>query len=289
MEPNYQLFDRILWRARRSNTATSFKEHDIIHQLAQDIAMQRLDFMDKSFERAVIIGAHNPELAQHPKLQHCFFMDSVTLRLPAVNHIICADDEYFPFQHNSLDAIISIMTMHNVNDLAGALVQMQRALKPDGLLLIVTSGAQTLYELRESFAHAEQHIYSGITPRIHPFMETRDAGALLQRTGFNLPVIDTEKFTLSYENPSALMKELRGSGEANCMFERMKQFEKKTFFDAVSAYYAAHFADAEQRIICTAELLSMTAWKPHESQQKPLARGSGKMHLGDVLHMCHAK
>ena len=284
MKPDYQLFDRTLWKKRRYVSATSFAEHDIIHHYAQDIVKQRLDFIDKIFDDTVIIGAHNTDLWSHPKLRHCVFMDYASSRLPTSDLAICANDEYFPFQHQSLDAILSIMTMHNVNDLAGTLVQMQRALKPDGLLLIVTAGAQTLRELREAFAYAEQHIYGGVTPRIHPFMETRDAGALLQRTGFNLPVIDSEKLTLSYEHMNDLIRELRRAGEANCLIERMTHMEKKAFFETASSYYATHFSDREKRICCTAELLSMTAWKPHESQQKPLARGSAAMHLGDIFH-----
>jgi NADH dehydrogenase [ubiquinone] 1 alpha subcomplex assembly factor 5 len=193
------------------------------------------------------------------------------------------DEEWLPIAPQSLDAIISLLTLHHVNDLPGTLIQMQRALKPDGLLLAVTAGARTLIELRGAMASAEMVVSGGISPRISPFIEVRDAGALLQRAGFALPVADSEILHLSYATLASLLQELRGMGEGNILRERQRQMTARQLFRAAEAAYHAADSDAEGRLQCSVELLFLTGWVPHASQQQPAKRGSGQVSLGQAF------
>jgi NADH dehydrogenase [ubiquinone] 1 alpha subcomplex assembly factor 5 len=193
------------------------------------------------------------------------------------------DEEWFPFQDDSLDAIISVLHMHHVNDVTGMLIQMRRALKPDGLLLIATYGARTLQELRQAYAEAETVLYGGISPRISPFLEVRDAGGLLQRSGFALPVADSEMLTISYPSLHALHQELRGMGERNILHERIRTPLTRTLLASVEAAYRAAHEDAEGRLSCSVEMVCMTGWKPHASQQQPLKRGSATINLNNIF------
>lgn len=193
-----------------------------------------------------------------------------------------ADLEQLSFPAGSADLILLAGGLHQVNDVPGALLQLRRILKPDGLLLACFPGGDTLKELRESFLHGEMREEGGARPRIMPFIEVRDAGNLLQRTGFALPVADVEHITVSYESPLQLLHELRGMGETNCMVERARFLRRKTL-ENMLRYYAAHFTDNENRIIATFELVILTAWAPHESQQKPAKRGSGKISLEKIF------
>lgn len=283
MNANHQLFQRDLYRARRDKSGAQFAKHDFLHRIAEDRAMERLDAMDRTFERALVIGAATDALAHHPKLKQCVFADMAASRVPDNVTSYVLDEEALPVAHQSLDVVISLLSLHAINDVPGALIQMQRALKADGLLLVITAGAHSLHELRDSLAQTEARLYGGISPRVSPFMEVRDAGGLLQRAGFHLPVVDNERLMLSYENLHGLMRELRGAGEANHLHDRVSSLTSRHFFDAVDAYYSQYYGDDEGRIACTAELLTLTAWTPHASQQQPAKRGSGKVNLVDFL------
>lgn len=284
MQALEQIFDRALYRQHRQRYAKTFSSHHFLHLIAQTCVIERLDAIDREFSNSLIIGAANNEFSNHPRLKHCIYGDFAAQRLPSSNeHCIVMDEEWLPFQPNSLDAIIAILTIHHTNDVVGVLLQMQRALKPDGLLLVVTSGARSLIELRSAFAQAELVVNGGISPRISPFMEVRDAGALLQRAGFALPVADSEVFNLTYTTINTLYRELLESGEGNILNHRIKEFSSRKMFERVASYYQTHFSDVEGRLQCSAELLFLTGWKPHSSQQLPLARGSGQINLNEVF------
>ncbi len=283
MLEHHLLFDRALYRKRRNKSAEGFEQHDFLHKLVEERAAERLDAMDKYFEQALIIGATTNTLSHHPKLGHSIFADFAPQRLPRHTHRCTLDEEMLPIANQSLDVIISLLSFHTINDIPGALIQMRRALKPDGLLLIITAGAQTLKELRESLAHGEMLSCGGLSPRVSPFLEVRDAGSLLQRAGLALPVVDNEILTLSYPNMLALTDELRKAGEAHIMSERKNHMTVRHIIQQADSYYRDNHSDNEGRISSTIELLYLTAWAPHPSQQAPAKRGSGNVNLHDFL------
>ncbi|MDP6883623.1 MAG: methyltransferase domain-containing protein, partial [Rhodospirillales bacterium] len=196
---------------------------------------------------------------------------------------VAADEEALPFAEESFDLVLSCLSLHWVNDLPGALVQVRRALKPDGLFLAAMLGGDSLAELRASFAEAEIAEEGGLSPRVSPFADVRDAGHLLQRAGFALPVVDTDAITVSYGNPGRLMADLRGMGESNAVAERRKGFTRRATLGAAQARYRALFGGADGHVACTFRVLYLTAWAPHPSQQKALAPGSARARLADAL------
>ena len=199
-------------------------------------------------------------------------------RLPVV-----ADEEALPFRDGSLDLVVSALALQFVNDLPGTLIQIRRALKPDGLLLAALIGGDSLTELRAAFAAAEAEVEGGVSPRVAPFADLRDLGALLQRAGFALPVTDVDRVTVRYASPLALMHDLRRMGAANALVERRRAPLRRATLRRMLEIYAERFADADGRIRATFEIVWLSGWAPHESQQQPLAPGSAKTRLADAL------
>ena len=197
--------------------------------------------------------------------------------------LLDAPDETLPLEAASLDLIVSFLMLHEVNDVPGALIQMKRALKADGLMLAVMPGGETLKELRFALTQAETEIYGGASPRVLPFADVRAAGALLQRTGFALPVTDAETLTVRYDSAFALMKDLRGMGAQNALLARARRPAGRRFFQRTAEVYAENFSDADGRVRATFSFISMSGWSPHPSQQKPLKPGSAKVSLADFL------
>jgi SAM-dependent methyltransferase len=197
--------------------------------------------------------------------------------------IVVADEEALPFRDASLDLVVSALALHTVNDLPGTLAQIRRALKPDGLFLAALYGGDTLTELRQSFAQAETEIENGISPRVAPFADLRDLGALLQRAGFALPVADVDRITVRYASPFALMHELRRMGATNTLIARRRRPLKRATLMRMAELYAQNFSDPDGRIRATFEIVWLSGWAPHESQQKPLAPGSARTRLADAL------
>ena len=182
-----------------------------------------------------------------------------------------------------LDLVVSALALQFVNDLPGTLVQIRRALKPDGLFLAAMIGGESLIELREAFAQAESEMEGGVSPRVAPFADLRDLGALLQRAGFALPVTDIDRVTVRYATPLALMHDLRRMGAANALTERRRTPLRRATLRRLFEIYAERFADPDGRIRATFEIVWLSGWAPHESQQKPLQPGSAKTRLADAL------
>lgn len=179
--------------------------------------------------------------------------------------------------------IISNLVMHWVNDLPGLLIQLNRALKPDGLLLASMLGGETLQELRHSLLSAEVEITGGANARVAPFADVKNLGSLLQRAGLALPVTDTDTITVTYDHPLKLMQELRGMGEANALKSRSKNFLRRDVIGRACEIYQEEYALSNGRIPATFQIMYLTGWHPHESQQKPMKPGSAKMSLADAL------
>jgi SAM-dependent methyltransferase len=196
---------------------------------------------------------------------------------------LVADEEALPFRDGSLDLLVSALSLQFVNDLPGTLVQIRRALKPDGLFLAALVGGDTLTELRQAFAAAEAEIEDGISPRVAPFADLRDIGALLQRAGLALPVADADRLTVRYPTPIALMHDLRRMGATNPLAERSRRPLRRKTLRRMLEIYAERFADRDGRVRATFEIIWLSGWAPHESQQKPLAPGSARQRLADAL------
>ncbi|GJD81287.1 methyltransferase [Methylobacterium gregans] len=194
-----------------------------------------------------------------------------------------ADPEALPVAGSSLDLAVSLLALQGVNDLPGTLVQLRRALRPDGLFLGCLLGGATLTELRQSFGAAESEMEGGISPRVAPFAAVREVGGLLQRAGFALPVVDSETVTVRYADPFGLMRDLRAMGLTNTLTERRRTPLRRATLLRAAEIYATRFADPDGRVRATFELLWLSGWVPHESQQKPLRPGSAQARLADAL------
>jgi len=196
---------------------------------------------------------------------------------------VAADEEALPFADSSLDLVVSGLALQAVNDLPGALLQIRRALRPDGLFLAALLGGDTLAELRQSFAAAESDLEGGASPRVAPFPDLRDMGALLQRAGFALPVVDADRVTVRYASPLNLLRDLRRMGAANPLVERRRVPLRRATLMRAMEVYAGRFADADGKVRATFEIIWLSGWAPHESQQRPLRPGSAAARLADAL------
>lgn len=196
---------------------------------------------------------------------------------------VVADEERLPFAPDSLDLIVSTLSLHWTNDLIGALVQARLALKPDGLFIGAFFGGATLTELRQSLLSAEAELSGGAAMRVSPFADASDGGSLLQRAGFALPVTDVDRVTVRYAHPVELLRDLRAMGETNVLMERSRTPLTRRVLARALELYAERFTESDGRVRATFEIITVTGWSPHESQQKPLRPGSAKMRLADAL------
>jgi len=196
--------------------------------------------------------------------------------------LVC-DEEALPLRPESVDLIVSPLALTWTNDLPGALVQLRRALKPDGLLLAALAGGGTLNELRFAMTQAEAELTGGASPRVMPFADVRDVGALLQRAGFALPVSDRDVLTVRYASPFALFSDLKAMAATNVMTGRDRRPAPRRLLMRTAEIYAQNFADPDGRIRATFEIISVSGWAPHVSQQKPARRGSATLSFADAL------
>jgi SAM-dependent methyltransferase len=196
---------------------------------------------------------------------------------------VVADEEALPFADAKFDLVVSALALHQVNDLPGALVQIRRILKPDGLFLACLAGGRTLFELRAALAAAEAEVEGGASPRIAPFADVRDMGALLQRAGLALPVTDVETIRVRYGDCFALLRDLRAMGATNVLHERRRTPLRRAVLLRAAEYYQENFADADGRIRATFDFIWLSGWAPAAGQPQPLRPGSAKMRLADVL------
>jgi SAM-dependent methyltransferase len=196
---------------------------------------------------------------------------------------LASDSETLPLQPASVDLAVSALAFQFVNDLPGVLAQIRRALRPDGLLLAAMIGGDTLTELRQSFAAAEAELEGGVSPRVAPFADLRDLGALLQRAGFALPVTDVDRIVVRYDSAFALMADLRRMGATNILLERRRTPTRRATMLRMAQIYGERFADPDGRIRATFDVIWLSGWSPHASQQKPLKPGSAKASLAEAV------
>jgi SAM-dependent methyltransferase len=197
---------------------------------------------------------------------------------------LIAHEDALPFAPGSIDLIVSALTLHTIDDLPGVLIQIRRALRPDGLFLAAIPGGDTLMELRDVLASAEIELTGGLSPRVIPFLDVRDLGGLLQRAGMTLPVTDSDRIIVRYSDMLALMRDLRAMGATNPLSERSRRPTQAALFARAAELYAERFSDADGRIRATFQILSASAWGPWEQQPKPARRGSATVRLADALN-----
>lgn len=279
------LFDRRTLRRRRDRAVAGFAEHDfLVHEVAARLT-ERLHDVNRRFVRVLDLGARDGCLRSALAADALVVQSDLSAGFVAglAGPRLVADEEALPFAPHAFDLVLSNLTLHWANDLPGALYQIRQALRPDGLLLAALWGSETLRELRQALLEAEAAVEGGASPRVGPFVDVRAAGGLLQRAGFALPVVDADLITVTYDNAFALMRDLRGMGEANLHAERRRGWSRRRTLMAAAEVYHARHADSEGRIPATFQVIYLTGWAPHESQPKPLKPGSGKMSLKDVL------
>jgi len=281
------LFDRRALRQRIARAAAAGAADFLLAHAACDL-IERFSVIKREFRCILDLGTPLPFLAE------CLASGSPgpsVVRLSPVPETVgpaslvscVGDEDVLPFAAERFDLAVSALALHFVNDLPGALVQLRRALKPDGLLLGCLLGGRTLEELRVALAMAETEITGGISPRVAPFADVRDMGGLLQRAGFALPVVDSEPLVVRYRDLHGLMMDLRAMGATNALAARLRKPTTRDLFRRAAEIYAERFSDPDGRVRATFELIFVSGWAPHESQQKPLAPGAARMRLADVL------
>jgi SAM-dependent methyltransferase len=268
-----KLFDRALLRMRQSRALKQERATFLLDRVTEDME-ERLHAVLREF--ADVAEIWTPGTALRTPSRD---------RFKSVTQIGLDDSEQetLPLQPESLDLVVSGLAFQFVNDLPGVLTQIRRALRPDGLLLAAMIGGDTLTELRQSFAAAEAELEGGVSPRVAPFADLRDVGALLQRAGFALPVTDVDRIVARYDSAFALMADLRRMGATNTLVERRRTPTRRATMLRMAQIYGERFADPDGRIRATFDVVWLSGWAPHESQQQPLQPGSAKVSLADAV------
>lgn len=292
MTQGHMVFDRRLLRERRARALALGPATFLIERVVADFG-ERLATILRRFELALDLGTPTDDLRRvlaesgkvgpivagspgaHPR-------DDETAPDVAKFRVV-SDEELLPFADGSLDLVVSALALQFVNDLPGTLIQIRRALKPDGLLLAALLGGDTLTELRQAFAAAETEVEGGVSPHVAPFADLRDLGGLLQRAGFALPVTDVDRLTVRYATAGALMHDLRRMGATNPLVARRREPLKRTTLARMTEIYRERFADPDGRIRATFEIVWLSGWAPHVSQQQPLRPGTARKRLADAL------
>jgi SAM-dependent methyltransferase len=267
------LFDRALLRTRRDRALRAGPATFLLDRIAEDLA-ERIQAVLREFKTAADIGSAGDQVG-----------DALAGRVGRLARIDLPEleSEPLPLQPQSLDLAVSALAFQFVNDLPGVLAQIRRALKPDGLLLAAMIGGDTLTELRQSFAAAEAECEGGVSPRVAPFADLRDIGSLLQRAGLALPVTDVDRVVVRYGSAFSLMADLRRMGATNVLVERRRTPTRRATLLRMAQIYGERFADPDGRIRATFEVIWLSGWAPHESQQKPLKPGSARASLAEAV------
>lgn len=268
------VFDRAQIRRQRGRCAPHFSGHGFLFDWSMRQIADRLSVVRRTFPICLQTGNRATPLdAKTFGIEQCI----------VAGRDVIIEEDFLPFAPASIDLVVSALDLHTVNDLPGALLQIRQSLKPDGLFVAAILGGETLHELRACLSEAELELRGGVTPRVAPFADKPQMGALLQRAGFALPVVDSDIVTVTYDSIFPLMKDLRLMGEGNAIAERSKYFTSRALFLRAGQLYAQKFADPDGRIRASFEVIFLLGWSPHDSQQKPLKPGSAKTRLAEFL------
>lgn len=281
------LFDRALTRARLARSFDGERADFLLARAADDLET-RLSVVARQFSRALDLGTptgHAVGVLRAGGRAEAVFRAAP---LPMAEVDAVCDADRLPIAPESVDLVVSLLALQSLDDLPGALAQIRRALRPDGLFLACLLGGRSLQELREAFAIAEAEIEGGVSPRVAPFADVRDMGGLLQRAGFALPVADVDNLVVRYATPLTLMADLRAMGLTNTLVERRRVPLRRATLMRMLAVYHERFADPDGRVRASFDLVWVSGWAPHESQPKPLKPGSATMRLADALAAARA-
>ena len=279
------VFDRPLVRRRLTRAIQGGFADFLVHRAIDDLD-ERLGTVLRRFPLALDVGTPTAEATR--RLAASGRVDEVVRLAPTTAEArgrlsVVGDAEALPFGLERFDLAVSLLALQSVNDLPGALIQIRRALKPDGLFLGCLLAGATLYELRQAFTQAESELEGGISPRVAPSAELSNLGGLLQRAGFALPVADLETLVVRYADPFGLFRDLRAMGLTNPLVDRRRTPMRRATLARAVELYAERFADPDGRVRATFEIVWLSGWAPHESQQKPLRPGSARTRLADAL------
>ena len=294
-----RIFDRCAVRRHRDRAARRYpalagaRNPEFLHEEITDRLLERLDEVREPFADCLYLGCRRGpatrRLAARAGMQRIVQADlspAMAAAARAGNRFfpaLCLDEEYLPFAEGSFDLVFAPLSLHWVNDLPGALIQLNRLLRPGGLLLAALFGGSALAELREALGEAELAGEGGVSPRVSPFADVRDGGDLLQRAGFALPVVDRERIGATYEHAFSLMIDLRNMGETNAVAERRRRFTRRQTLVDAAEVYLRRFADKSGRLHATFDTIFLTGWAPAEGQPRPLRPGSATARLADAL------
>mgnify|MGYP006277041557 CR=1 FL=1 len=285
-----QIFDDRVLHLKRRRASRHFDEYRFLFDQVSDSLSDRMLDIKREFETGLIFGANRlsaraqERIKKHGKFDNLFQTDFLDLQPKYGDGInLIAQEELLPLGRQKLDFIGSFLSLHTANDLPGALIQIKYALKPDGLFLGCLFGGETLYEMRQVLMESESRVLGGVSPRVMPFADKQQMGALLQRAGFALPVVDSDVLEVTYPDIYALMRDIRGMGETNIVKERSRQNPGKALFEKANDLYKQLYSDEQGRLIARFEIIYLIGWAPHESQQKPLRPGSAENSLAHAL------
>ncbi|MEP3431242.1 MAG: methyltransferase domain-containing protein [Roseibium sp.] len=260
---------------------------DFLLKAVADELGDRLMMINRNFEIAVDLGGHTGHVAealQASKKAGTVYRADLFIADPNLpSPAFVFDDAFVPLREHSVDLIFSALNLQFINDLPGTLIQIRRALKPDGLFMATLPGAGTLTELRDCLTRAELELKGGAAARVLPFADTKDLGSLLQRAGFALPVTDLDTVTVRYDSMFGLMADLKAMGATSVLKDRSRVPLSRSVLFRAAEIYAEDYADTDGRIRASFALVTLSGWAPHESQQKPLKPGSAKSRLADAL------
>lgn len=291
-EPSHKIFDRQLVARHRARAAENFTDHAFLVERVSDEIADRLASINRDFPDALDLGCRRGVLRNialpREKIGTIVEADLAPAMLAGRNgpgriSRVAVDEENLPFRNGSFSLVTSVLSLHWTNDLPGALIQLRRALAPDGLMIATLFGGDTLIELRTALSEAEIECEGGLSPRISPMADVRDMGGLLQRAGFALPVVDVDRVKVNYPDMIALMRELRAMGETNALINRRRKPLRRETIVRAAQIYQERFGLPNGRIPATFEILFATGWAPHENQQKPLKPGSASARLEEAL------
>lgn len=292
------IFDRELKRNQRDRAAWLMPQNDPLLNTVADNLLDRLQDVKKTFPSALCLGGSLQPItrslpargaieklivmdASYDMVQRCQNDYHASSNNNTETMFVVADEEFLPIKQNSVDLVISCLGLHWTNDLPGAMIQSMLALKPDGLFLAAILGGETLKELRIACTVAQMEREGGISPRVSPLAQVRDAGNLLTRAGFNLPGVDVDEYTVKYESALELIEHLRAMGETNALSQMNTMLKRDTAL-ATAAIYDSMFASEDGTVPATFQVIYMTGWKEHSSQQKPKRRGSATVSFKDI-------
>lgn len=280
-----RVFDRVLVRRRLERALAGGFAGFLLDRVVDDAA-DRLGAILRRFPLALDLASPSGLALQ--RLRGVEGVGEVVrlapVREPASDDLVAVgDEEALPLGPEKFDLVVSLLALHAVNDLPGSLAQVRRILKPDGLFLACLCGGATLTELRQAFTEAEAELEGGASPRVAPFADLRDLGQLLQRAGFALPVTDVDTVVVRYADPFGLMRDLRAMGLTNALVHRRRTPLRRATLMRAAEVYVQRFADPDGRVRATFELVWLSGWAPHESQQRPLRPGSAQTRLADAL------